>query len=130
MKIPGMPGVNTVSYPDSLTCKAYLTELSLSRDDKVGYYLSACYRVEDESRISDIYIPKASLPINPNRVFFSHDPTYHGPVCDMGFGKLHLHENSNGSYMWEQVVEEKVHEMTLDEIEKKLGYKVKIVNNK
>ena len=58
---------------------------------------------------------------------------YFGDDCtiDMGFGPCMVTKGGRANvYFTETVIEEKTHEMTLDEIEKKLGYKVKIVNKK
>lgn len=51
------------------------------------------------------------------------------PFCcnDMYFD---IRPDSNGNLFIAQIIEEKVHEMTLEEIEKKLGKKIKIVTAK
>lgn len=112
-------------------CTVQLTDLTLSHDERTGtYYLSARYRYEDDSGIEDIYIPKILLPIDKHRVTLEKSIHMSFPVCDIGLGPLNLMEDSDGFYMRSKVIEEKVHEVTLDEIEKRLGYKVKIVNSK
>ena len=47
------------------------------------------------------------------------------PICD---GSIPEFDNINHVYFAEKLVSRKVREMTLEEIEEKLGYKVKIVN--
>ncbi len=120
-------------YLGTLDYKVNLTDLTLNRDT-FGYYLSAKYRIEDEHSIRELDIPKIRLRTTPKRVVIK---TYDGvtwtrPEADIGFGFCELSHTGTKEaiYFTETVVEEKTHEMTLDEIEKKLGYKVKIVNSK
>ena len=131
MKSTNLWECNTLIYNEGGGSTVELTDLTLSYDKKDDYYyLSAGYRYEDNGVIKYIYIPKALLPIDKHRVTIEHSIDRAFPVCDIGFGELNLLRNSDGQYMLERVIEEKIHEMTLDEIEKKLGYKVKIVNSK
>lgn len=121
---------STFIYSDDLKTNVELTELQLSHDDRIGYYLSACYRVENEAGVKDIYIPKMELPIDTRGVRINFDYETGSHTCSIGIGPLRMCQNSAGHYMWEQVIEEKTHEMTLEEIEEKLGYKVKLVTSK
>ena len=114
-----------------------LTKFALAQDER-GYYLTAGYRVEDSHSIREIDIPKIRLNLDEKRIRISveRDPCacYRIAHVDLGFGELPLdwEKNENGqAYLYkETVLEEKYTEMTMDEIEKKLGYKVKIVNKK
>ena len=124
--------MSTIIHNDTSTYKVELTDVSL-HCDVYGHYLSAKYRIEDNSSIRELDIPKIRLKINPGRVEIRHDDmSYFTPRINMGFGELPLdhYRDQVGVYFTERVLEEKVHEMTLDEIEKKLGYKVKVVNKK
>lgn len=116
-------------YHNENTKNTKLTDLSLGHDSFYGYYLSAKYRVEDEHSVRELEIPVIRLDISPNYVAIRQE----GLVCpeyeaDIGFGYLSLARMPEMPYYTERILEEKTHEMTLDEIEKKLGYKVKIVN--
>lgn len=122
----------TMYYDKVNMNKVKLTYLALN-EDVCGYYLSARYRVEDEHSIRELDIPKIRLQIIPEtvRIRQEGDGPYINTSVNLGFGycRLDAVENDLGKvYFTETVIEEKPHEMTLDEIEKKLGYKVKIVN--
>jgi hypothetical protein len=114
-----------------------LTKFVLEQDER-GYYLSAKYRVEDEHAIREIDIPKIRLHLNNEqiRIDYKHDPysLASSALIDLGFGMLPLDyvtdDNANVFVFKEQIIEEKYTDMTLEEIEKKLGYKVKIVNKR
>ena len=114
--------------------KVELTGLTLNKDEN-NYYLSAKFRVEDAHSIRRLDIPKIRLNIRPNNVSLIAE----GNNCrrrseayiNLGFGNLPLecYEVDGVNVMYtEKILEEKYTEMTMDEIEKKLGYKVKIVN--
>lgn len=120
-------------YLGTLDRKVDLTHLTLNHDT-FGYYLSARYRIEDKDSIRDLDIPKIRLRTTPKRAVIKtyNDVSWTRPEADIGFGFCELSHTGTREeiYFTETVIEEKVHEMTLDEIEKKLGYKVKIVNSK
>lgn len=110
-----------------------LKELKLDHDKELGYYLSAKYRVEDVHSIREIVIPRILLGVKPNFVAIRQEgDTWLRSEADIGFGYCTLGDadfgNGINTNFIEHILEEKTHEMTLDEIEKKLGYKVKIVN--
>lgn len=113
--------------------KVNLTDLRLEHDS-FGYYLSAKYRIEDKDSIRELDIPKIRLRTTPKRVVIrSQDmDVWARPEADIGFGFCELSNTGTREaiYYTETILEEKTHEMTLDEIEKKLGYKVKIVTSK
>ena len=114
-----------------------LKKFTLEQDDR-GYYLAATYRVEDDHAIREIEIPKIRLNLDEKRfrIDIENDPCacYKVGRVDLGFGELPLdwEKNKDGlTYLFtDRVLHEKYTEMTLDEIEKKLGYKVKIVSKK
>ena len=128
------------AYPESIGTTIFtscggatldLVDLKLHYDAKGDYYyLSAIYAYEDEGRVEDIRIHKALLPIDKHHVVINRSLNSSFPTCDIGLGELNLMANDDGQYVSAMVIKEKVHEMTLDEIEKKLGYKVKIINDK
>lgn len=103
--------------------KWLLTDLKFQKGSDGMYYLAAKYRVEEEHRIKECIFPKIILPVDEY-----HAPLIHLSTCDdgrsidIGFGDLPVPVPPI-----EKVIEEKVQELTIEEIEKKLGYKVKIV---
>lgn len=111
-----------------------MTEFDLHKDED-GHYLSAKFVVEDEHSIRQLDVPKIRLNIDLDRVYIEteSDPYYFKNMAwiNLGFGRLPLDfVDYNGQKVMytEKILEEKYTEMTMDEIEKKLGYKVKIVN--
>lgn len=124
---------NEVNYSPGTNCaNVKLTSLTFNKDSS-GYYLSAKYRVEDQYSIRELDIPKIRLRVRPDKIELrEHGDFYRTVEANIGFGWLPLNHNGTVDevYFTETVLEEKTHEMTLDEIEKKLGYKVKIVNRK
>ena len=118
-----------------------LTDLQLYHADVDGYCLSAKYRVEDEHSIKEVYIPKIRLGVRSNwvmvnylnSIFDSCDVDHSRYTADLGFGTCQmLPEKINGYNVCftETTIKEKHHEMTIAEIEEKLGYKIKIVGEK
>ena len=110
-------------------------------NEKGLYYIDVTYRHEDERVIEEINIPKLEIPLLPfGRVDISCDyydcaispsarPLIIGHAFNIGSDRLHMREKNGVAYTV-KIIEEKAQEMTIDEIEKKLGYKVKIVNEK
>lgn len=120
---------NRIHYRNTNDCKIDLTDLTLN-EDIIGYYLSAKYRVEDANSIRELDFPKIRLPINRNEVTVRTN--IHGwpsPEVDIGFGFRDLYRPNScaDAYFTETVVNEKTREMTIAEIEERLGYKIKIV---
>lgn len=107
--------------------KVDLIDVSFGKDG-LGYYLSPKYRLETDRSVREIYIPKARLPINYGRLVIGFNHKANNPSCDFGLGELLLYADDAGHTFYETVIEEKTKEMTLEEIEKKLGHKVKIVS--
>ena len=124
--------MNSFCYFDGAYAKVDLTDLVLEKDVNGCYYLGAKYRIEDENSIRELRIPKMLLNVRPNNVIIRHDKLCLMPEVNIGFGYMPLvyEDPRNKIFYTETVIEEKTHEMTLDEIEEKLGYKVKIVSKK
>ena len=112
-------------YPDGI--KVDLIDLELGKDG-MGYYLSPKYRVETTRDVKEIYIPKARLRINLHQVRIEIDPTCNDYVANLGIGKMRLYADKDGHVYYETIIEEKTVEMTMEDIEKKLGHKIKIVS--
>lgn len=103
-----------------------------------NYFAKAVYRFEDEKGIWEETYPKIRLPIAQYSIpVVNHTETsnYHGvhiinATINLGFGELPLEETDKYILAERRLVKEKVHDMTIAEIEKKLGYKIKIVGDK
>jgi hypothetical protein len=111
-----------------------ITSLELHKNE-VGYYLSAKFKIEDERSIKELDIPKIGLPVAQKgfciRTEYSSLDLRDLMYIDFGFGELRVlptKDNGKEVLFTERVIEEKTKEMTLEEIEKKLGHKVKIVS--
>lgn len=100
-----------------------------------SYYLSAVYEVEDDKQIKELTIPHLALPIFRVPIIRQeYDITDVSLCADLGFGVLDVMQDvvdgvSEPVYYVEKLIKEKTQEMTLEEIEKILGHKVKIISN-
>lgn len=124
--------------------KHELKNIELFEEDG-QYYLKLKYIVEHEHRTEEIEIPKARVPFNKKAPI---ELTQSVEACDIhdhfNFPRqeCYLHTGYNNSlelkpgntseashaFYIVKTIKEKAKEMTLDEIEKKLGHKVKIIN--
>lgn len=116
--------------------KYNLVDLQLHKEeiDKGAewYYLSAVYQYENERGVYEVNVPRIELPISGDLIM-RHDIGIFGPcrhTIDIGFGDLDIFPDKHGNNFYEKCIKEKIHDMTLDEIEKKLGYKVRVVSEK
>lgn len=129
----------------NITNKSPKAELSniipFKEDDR--WYLKLVYKYEDKKGKHTVVIPKAALPFDqeliPNIITV---PSYFSGVCERPYiecmESIVLYEGTcslaserglkDPGYYFDVVTDPAYREMTLDEIEKKLGYKVKIVN--
>ena len=113
----------------------HLTDLQLYQENN-KYYLSAKLLHEDKRGYYEMSIPKIYLDISQNcEVNITNrcdcfNTSYTTVDVDLGFGRLYAKPfNDKGDRIVYTCLEEKVHEMTLDEIEKTLGYKIKLKEN-
>lgn len=109
-----------------------LTNFKLWRDNK-DYYLSATYRYEDDRGIHELYIPKIYLMIKRN-VFptISIPDVGNGdwftPMVDIGFGPACLLRGGDeNQFVIDTLIKEKIHKLTINDIENKLGYRIEII---
>lgn len=127
-----------LNYFETCDRSVELTDLQLYHAGADGYCLSAKYRVEDEHSIKEVYIPKIRLGVRSDWLIVNYLNSYDDfdnsrYTADIGFGALQmLPEKINGHDVCftETTIKEKHHEMTIAEIEEKLGYKIKIVGEK
>ena len=111
-----------------------LTKIELVRETGGQYYLDVEYEVEDDKSIRKLIIPRVRLPFNDNvypNITTSY-PTYFTvynecKICT-GCDNDTSVEKHDGIFYKVEVLKEKEHELTIAEIEKKLGYKIKIVS--
>jgi hypothetical protein len=111
-----------------------IKDLQLYKEDG-QYYLSAVFNYEDKKGYYEMSVPKINLPISYCQI--SHEHSYdilfgdvHDVKVDFGFCTLNAHPfDDKGTFFTVTCLEEKVQEMTLDEIEKELGYKIKLKEN-
>lgn len=107
-------------------------DLQLYKEDN-KYYLEAILLHEDKKGYYEITIPKIKFPIinhvsidteTTHDIWYGTQKTAH---INFGFGGLEIIPDKSADIFYTATcLEEKVHEMTLDEIEKELGYKVKL----
>lgn len=112
-----------------------IKDLQLYKEDN-KYYLSAVLLHEDKKGFYEITIPKIKFPItNPTSIntestydiWYGHQKTAH---IDFGFGGLEIiPDESTDIFYTSTYLEEKVHPMTLAEIEKELGYRIELKEN-
>lgn len=112
-----------------------LKDLQLYKEND-KYYLSAIFAQEDEIGFHEISVPKILLPISPKcSVDTDIGATIFGVVyntvaVDFGIVRLHAEPfDDKRNFYTKKLISEKAHEMTLEEIEKELGYKIKLKEN-
>jgi hypothetical protein len=109
--------------------KVTLTDIKLNEDKT----LALTYRVETPETITQLCLPSVLLPLVNDFTIYGecfcpdYAPVYY---TDVGFGKTLLNANSEGDIYTAKIIETKTKEMTLEEIEKKLGHKIKLVTKK
>ena len=102
------------------------------------YYLDVTYLIEDDHKIEKLWIPRIRIPFNANiypditgdrnPLFLSLDPIFKINASADSHGDLRIEKLHNTVLFTTETIKEKTHEMTISEIEKKLGYKIKIVS--
>lgn len=113
-----------------------LASVKLKKDER-GYYLRLKYIQDTDDAISEVIIPKYRLKIWEDRICINHPTGYRvheAPDANIGFGYWELdkgwteHIDDKEVYYSVKTLKEKVHKMTVADIEKKLGYKIEIVS--
>lgn len=101
------------------------------------YYLSAIFDQEDEAGFYEIFVPKILFPIAPNCSMDIDIGTaifgmlYNTVAVDFGIVRLYAEPFDNEkNFYTKKLISEKAHAMTLEEIERELGYKIKIKESK
>ena len=112
--------------------KVELKNVALKKHDMYGYCLDVTYRVERSEDIVDVNIPWVRLPIMNDYLTIKTERFPHCSVVstNFGLGELEVIHNIGEAVYTIKTIKTKTKEMTLEEIEKKLGHKVKIVSDK
>ena len=124
---------------------AELTSITPFKEDDL-WYLKLIYKYENENGKHTVVIPKASIPFSQQCLpIIRSSPSYneyliecpyiecrdpmilHKSTCDLAIERGVVKEPA---YYFNIITEYATKKMTLDEIEKELGYKVEIVNKK
>ena len=112
-------------------------------EENDSYYLDVRYEIEDQQCIKEIHIPKVRIPLEAADLEHTWQSVYGGTAestdfvlpyknlsCYQGVAKFEgLNDLYNVAYGI-RVIKEKKTDMTIEEIEAKLGYKIRIVNKK
>lgn len=104
-----------------------LNDLNLYKEND-KYYLSAKLAYEDKAGFYEVYIPKIHLPVSSDIAVNSISSFGNvSASIDFGFAPLDVEPyDDDNHYFTTTCLEEKVHKMTLADIERELGYKVEI----
>lgn len=113
--------------------KSHLESVQLWWDVKSkDWYLKLEYRCEDEAGVYKITYPKVLIGL-PNHPYLKQTFGWF-PGCEaqrlpskFEDGFLVLPDKS-GNFFYQETISKKTHDMTLKEIEKKLGYSVRIIS--
>lgn len=112
-----------------------LTDLQLYKENN-QYYLSAIFFHEDKKGYYELSVPKIKLPVsqdcevNMTSGCDCFNKAYKTVDVHLGFGSLSAKPfNDKGDLLTLTCLEEKVHKMTLAEIEEELGYKIELKEN-
>ena len=118
---------------NSVKCRGIskIENLELEKEND-KYYLNLSVILDSEYSINRLK-SKVILPVNmkwiqilENNIKFCADYDQYGTFINLGFGELKCVDNK----VEYELVCKKEHEMTLSEIERKLGYKIKLVSEK
>lgn len=96
---------------------------SLDLNEKNGNYLLDISIIADSKFRTERYKLTAKLPIDTSNISISKE--FGNSYINLGFGDLPCIDG-----ITHQIIEEKEQVMTLNEIEEKLGYKIKLVDKK
>lgn len=123
-----------------------LAGVSPYTDEYGDWFLKLIYTYDDDNGKHEVIFPKVDLPFsmlgvpylvsNSNGDFINMTNSYtfgEDAYCHINKGAIRdprTGEELPKCTMADILIKPKIHEMTLEEVEEKLGYKVKIVSNK
>lgn len=108
--------------------KVTLKNVELVEEKTGEIYLDLTYRCEDDKHIKEVHMPRVRLDLSWNGDIDLGDER--ATICLGDDNRYELYDTNTEARFTIRIIEEKVQELTLTEIEKKLGYKIKIVNDK
>lgn len=117
--------------------KQELKRVDLWKDKESGvYFFRLEYLCENDAEIYRLIFPKVEtgIPIMAPDIEFKFSMFPGNEVNKLKFNLLNDDSyhvalpDENGNYLYRETVSVKSHEMTVEEIENKLGYKIKIVS--
>ena len=110
-------------------CKLILATIHGDYDS--GFYMKLVYTYTDELGKHELTFPKVELPFKqtglPDIIHLSEDSAFLIPDKGMRLLKGFVYWSNEMHCFFDRITEPKVHRMTIEEIEKELGYKVEIV---
>ena len=120
----------------STTKKHELVDLQLHcNDDGDGYkqyYLTAKYQFKQGPHTYERTFPHIYLHIYPTpEIYIDHDHLVERAEINMGFGRLPLSDpftDPDNTFFIDKIIHTDTRKMTLEEVEKQLGYKVELVS--
>ena len=110
--------------------------------DNDSWFLKLTYHYEDEKGLHELIFPKAKIPLYHNQIpdiinarctglrEIIEAPVLNCNECMYLFKDTIPNITTEPVAYVDKILVYNIHEMTLDEIETKLGYKTKIVNSK
>ena len=112
--------------------KVELKDVKLKKHPMYGYCLDVTYQVDRKEDVVEINIPCVKLPISCDGLTITSENMSFCTVttADVGFGDQEVFIELGKPAYTIKTIKEKTREMTLEEIEKELGHKVKIVSDK
>ena len=123
-------GMQRVSVTSGSGVSIELKNITLNRKDEYGYSLALTYTIDGPNTVQELHIPKVIIPNNPSFINLVGERGYLGIdyTVDLDWKHLGVADNGTGVAFTITTIKEKTKEMTLEEIEKKLGHRVKIVS--
>lgn len=110
-------------------CKLILAEIRGDVDS--GFYMKLVYTYTDKLGKHELTFPNVELPFDqmslPDITCLSKNDVFLIPGKRMRLLEGFVYWSNEMHYFFDRITEPKVHRMTLEEIEKELGYKVEIV---
>ena len=107
-------------------------EIELYKEDD-RYFFRVDFDYEDDCAVYKCHIEKIPFTFRLTRLGTGYDNLTMNKRCVVNLGlteNMEVLPDDKSHFFTLTVVKEKIHEMTIKEIEKKLGYKVSIVNKR
>ena len=129
---------NEIDFSNVKT-SCFLKDAQIYMQDGIRYF-KLVYQYEDKDGIHELTIPQVEFPFG-NRLNLKHicetNPALRRVsirLCTDGdIANVYLHDTKSDDgmvYYLDKIIKYKPKKMTIEEIEKKLGYKIEIVSNK